>query len=70
MHNPRGGADIDALAERLQNDGVHAFADSWRALLSPAMGAVLMSVSTVIVSINAKLLDRVKLSSSPEATKT
>lgn len=32
-------------------------------LLSPAMGAVLMSVSTVIVAINAKLLGRVKLAS-------
>lgn len=39
-------------------------------LLSPAMGAVLMSVSTVIVAINAKLLDRVSLSSAPEPAKT
>lgn len=30
-------------------------------LLSPAVGAALMSVSTVIVAINAKLLDRVRL---------
>jgi len=30
-------------------------------LLSPAMGAVLMSVSTIIVAINAQLLRRVRL---------
>lgn len=33
----------------------------WGILLSPAVGAVLMSVSTVIVAINAQLLRRVRL---------
>jgi Cu2+-exporting ATPase len=36
---------------------------SWGILLSPALGAVLMSVSTVIVAINARLL---RLKSGPE----
>lgn len=36
-------------------------------VLSPAVGAVLMSASTVIVAINAKLLQRVQLSSQPQA---
>jgi Cu2+-exporting ATPase len=31
---------------------------TWGVLLTPAAGAVLMSVSTVIVAINAKLLER------------
>ncbi|EGQ64326.1 copper-translocating P-type ATPase, partial [Acidithiobacillus sp. GGI-221] len=30
-------------------------------VLSPAVGAALMSISTVIVAINAKLLQRVRL---------
>ena len=34
----------------------------WGIVLSPAMGAVLMSASTVIVAINAQLLRRVELS--------
>ncbi len=33
----------------------------WNILLTPAVGAVLMSASTVIVAINAQLLKRVKL---------
>lgn len=33
----------------------------WGVILSPALGAVLMSVSTVIVAINAQLLRRVRL---------
>jgi Cu2+-exporting ATPase len=33
---------------------------SWGVLLSPALGAVLMSLSTVIVAINAKLLERAR----------
>ncbi len=33
---------------------------AWGLLLSPAMGAALMSLSTVIVAINAKLLERAK----------
>ena len=33
----------------------------WGILLSPAMGAVLMSVSTIIVAINAQLLRRQRL---------
>jgi len=32
-------------------------AAAWGVLLSPALGAVLMSVSTVIVAINARLLE-------------
>jgi Cu2+-exporting ATPase len=31
---------------------------SWGIVLSPAMGAVLMSVSTIVVAINAQLLRR------------
>jgi len=31
-------------------------------LLSPAVGAILMSLSTVVVAINAQLLRRVNLS--------
>jgi len=35
---------------------------AWRGIvLSPAAGAVLMSVSTIIVAINAQLLRRVRL---------
>ena len=33
----------------------------WNVVLSPAVGAVLMSVSTIIVAINAQLLRRVEL---------
>jgi len=38
----------------------------WNIMLSPAMGAVLMSLSTVIVAIKAKLW-RVKIVSSPNS---
>ena len=34
---------------------------AWRILLSPAAGALLMSLSTVIVAVNAMLLRRVRL---------
>jgi P-type Cu2+ transporter len=34
---------------------------TWGLLLSPAVGAVLMSASTVIVALNAQLLKRVDL---------
>jgi len=34
---------------------------SWGILLSPAVGAVLMSISTIVVAINAQLLRRVNL---------
>jgi Cu2+-exporting ATPase len=34
---------------------------SWGFILSPAVGAVLMSASTVIVAINAQLLRRARL---------
>ena len=34
---------------------------SFGILLSPAVGALLMSLSTVIVAINAQLLRRIKL---------
>jgi Cu2+-exporting ATPase len=33
----------------------------WGVLLTPAMGAVLMSLSTIIVAANAQLLRRAKL---------
>jgi hypothetical protein len=33
----------------------------WGFVLSPAVGAVLMSVSTVIVAINAQLLRRARM---------
>jgi len=33
----------------------------WGILLTPAVGAVLMSASTVVVALNAQLLRRVKL---------
>jgi P-type Cu2+ transporter len=35
--------------------------EPWRIVLSPAAGAVLMSLSTIIVAANAQLLRRVKL---------
>ncbi|WP_414620391.1 hypothetical protein [Calothrix sp. CCY 0018] len=34
---------------------------AWRFLLSPAIGALLMSLSTVVVGINAVMLRRAKL---------
>ena len=34
---------------------------AWGILLTPALGAVLMSASTVVVAVNAQLLKRVKL---------
>jgi Cu2+-exporting ATPase len=34
---------------------------AWGVLLTPAVGAVLMSASTVVVAINAQLLKRVQL---------
>jgi Cu2+-exporting ATPase len=39
----------------------------WGLVLSPAIGAVLMSVSTVIVAINAQLLRRASLGPAPRA---
>ena len=33
----------------------------WGILLSPAVGAVLMSINTIVVAINAQLLRRVNL---------
>ena len=42
--------------------GVLAFAG---VTLSPAAGAVLMSVSTIVVALNTQLLRRVKLNPSP-----
>jgi len=33
----------------------------WGLVLSPAVGAVLMSLSTIIVAINAQLLRRARL---------
>jgi len=33
----------------------------WDVLLSPAIGAMLMSISTLVVAINAQLLRRAKL---------
>jgi len=35
--------------------------DEWGILLTPAVGAILMSVSTVVVAVNAQLLKRVEL---------
>ncbi len=34
---------------------------AWRILLTPALGAVFMSASTVIVAINAQFLKRLEL---------
>jgi P-type Cu2+ transporter len=34
---------------------------AWGVILSPAVGAVLMSMSTIIVAINAQLLRRAQL---------
>ena len=42
--------------------GVFAFAG---VTLSPAVGAILMSVSTVVVALNAQLLRRVELRPNP-----
>jgi Cu2+-exporting ATPase len=39
----------------------------WGILLSPAVGALLMSLSTIIVAINAQLLRRVSLMTTPTA---
>jgi Cu2+-exporting ATPase len=39
----------------------------WGILLSPAIGAVLMSLSTVIVAVNAQLLRRARLDGPPKA---
>ena len=39
----------------------------WGILLSPAVGALLMSLSTVIVALNAQLLRRVRLTPAPSA---
>jgi len=35
--------------------------ERWGLVLSPAIGAVLMSLTTIIVEINAQLLRRVRL---------
>ena len=41
---------------------------AWAGLtLSPAVGAVLMSASTIVVALNAQLLRRVKLTPDPVA---
>ncbi len=60
----RQGSILDAqfIAELEPADIVYA----WGVLLSPAVGAVLMSASTVIVAINARLL-RLKVEPKPEA---
>jgi P-type Cu2+ transporter len=34
---------------------------AWGILLTPAIGAVLMSASTVVVALNAQLLNRTRL---------
>jgi len=34
---------------------------AWGVLLTPALGAVLMSASTVVVAVDAQLLERVEL---------
>ncbi|MEP6765720.1 MAG: heavy metal translocating P-type ATPase, partial [Gemmatimonadaceae bacterium] len=34
----------------------------WGVVLTPAVGAVLMSISTIVVAVNAQLLRRVRLS--------
>ncbi len=48
---------------------IAAGALTWAGIdLSPAAGAVLMSVSTIVVALNAQLLRRVKLSTAPIAT--
>jgi len=36
----------------------------WNILISPAVGALLMSVSTIVVALNAQLLRRVPLGTS------
>jgi P-type Cu2+ transporter len=36
-------------------------------VLSPAMGAILMSASTIVVALNAQLLRRLDLSTQPES---
>ena len=44
-------------------------AAAWGLLLTPAMGAVLMSVSTVIVAVNARLLGRTKAVTEPSSSR-
>jgi hypothetical protein len=41
---------------------------AWGILLSPAVGAVFMSASTVIVAVNAMLLRRLRLSNTRNDT--
>jgi P-type Cu2+ transporter len=42
---------------------------AWAGLsLSPAVGAILMSLSTIVVAINAQLLRRIDLQLTPQAT--
>jgi hypothetical protein len=59
---PRNNSPIALLApaspETIRHAGVLA---AWGILLTPALGAVLMSASTVIVAINAQFLERVVL---------
>jgi Cu2+-exporting ATPase len=45
-------------------------AAAWSFFLSPAIGALFMSLSTIIVSINAMLLRRVKLARNQPVTTT
>ena len=50
------GAGADVAVEAW-----HIVLASWKIILTPAVGAVLMSASTVIVAINAQFLKRVEL---------
>ena len=59
---PRGSFQNGAIAPNVIAIPLAAgVAYAWGILLSPAVGALLMSLSTVIVAINAVLLRRAKL---------
>ena len=56
------GARIGEILEDVVVGPLAAGILAWQGIvLSPAVGAVLMSVSTIIVAINAQLLRRVRL---------
>ena len=55
---PACGSEMRIVAIITQRAGVLT---AWGVLLTPAVSAVLMSASTVVVAINAQLLKRTKL---------
>ena len=57
---------LDAHRKRRGREGTVVRTVAWAGLtLSPAVGAILMSASTIVVALNAQLLRRVDLSPEP-----